>query len=213
MVNRAPLLNHLVLLGLFVGFLSLPRIVSEAHSGDVIPGQNGTESPSQDTGAEPLTKALKSLPGKAPDAWDVVLRKLALAGVLGLTLALVYRASYTSKEKKYRPSMMQTQLLLCVGGALVWIIVANNIVRAFGLGGALAFIRYRTPLRDPKDTMVVFLSMLVGMACGLDLYQVALIATGFISLVLLAMYQFRLGEKKKSEAEPEELSSTTRDQD
>jgi O-antigen/teichoic acid export membrane protein len=155
------------------------------------------EAPTEGTGAEPLIRRLRSVPTGSPDTWDVVVLKLALAGALGLILALVYRASYTGKRKKYKPSMMQCQLLLCVGGAMIWIIVSGNIVRAFGLAGALSLIRYRTPVRDPKDTVVVFLSMLVGMACGLALYYVALIATGFISLLLFGIYEFRLGKKKK----------------
>ncbi len=210
MRGRTLLFNHVMTPGLILGFLALLGTVSEVHPSG--PAAQPTQGPSQGTGTKPLVDALRSVPAKPPDTWDIVVQKLALAGVLGLVLATVYRASYTRKQKKYRPSMMQTELLLCVGGALVWIIVGNNIARAFGIGGALAFIRFRTPLRDPKDTVVIFLSMLVGMACGLGLYHVALIATGFISLVLLAMYQFRLGEKKKK-PESQEASPANDEQD
>lgn len=135
------------------------------------------------------------------NAWYVILTKLALAGFLGLMLALVYRASYTGKKKKYQPSMMQSQLLLCVGGALIWILVENYLVRAFGLAGMLGLIRYRTVVRDPKDTVIVFLSMAIGMACGLGQVTVGVVSTGFISLALAAMYAFGMG-KKVEEKEP-----------
>jgi hypothetical protein len=159
-------------------------------------------SAANDTGAQTLSKTLKDVAQKPPDAWNVVVLKLALAAVLGLILALAYSVSFTGKKKKYTPFLMQTQLLLCVGGALVWIIVGNNIARAFGIGGVLAFIRFRTPLRNPKDTVVVFLSTLAGMACGLGLYHVALIATAFVSLVLLGIYAFSPGGKKE-DSKPE----------
>lgn len=151
------------------------------------------------------------------NAWYVILTKLALASVLGLILAIAYRVSYTGKKKKYSRSMMQTQLLLCIGGALIWVIVANYLVRAFGLAGMVGLIRYRTPVRDPKDNVTVFLSMGIGMACGLGQVTAAVVATGFISLVLVAMHEFGPGKKKKKQskdkaAEPEEPSSEATDQ-
>jgi hypothetical protein len=135
------------------------------------------------------------------NAWYVILTKLALAAFLGLILALVYRATYTGKKKKYSMSMMQTQLLLAIGGSLIWIIIATSLVRAFGLAGMVGLIRYRTPVRDPKDNVMVFLSMGVGMACGLNQVTVAVVATAFLTLVLFAMHTFRLGKKKKKKKE------------
>lgn len=135
------------------------------------------------------------------NTWYVILTKLALAAFLGLILALVYRATYTGKKKKYRPSMMQSQLLLAIGGSLIWIIVATSLVRAFGLAGMVGLIRYRTPVRDPKDNVMVFLSMGVGMSCGLNQVTVAVVSTAFVSLVLFAMHTFRLGKKKKKKKE------------
>lgn len=132
--------------------------------------------------------------------WYVVLTQLALAAFFGLTLALVYRLSYTGKKKKYSRSMMQSQVLLAIGGAFIWILVADFLVRAFGLAGMVGLIRYRTPVRDPKDNVMVFLSMGIGMACGLMQITTALVATGFISLVLLAMHEFGFGKKKKAKA-------------
>lgn len=137
--------------------------------------------------------------------WYVVLTQLALAAFLGLTLALVYRFSYTGKKKKYSRSMMQSQVLLAIGGAFIWILVADFLVRAFGLAGMVGLIRYRTPVRDPKDNVMVFLSMGIGMACGLMQITTALVATGFISLVLLAMHEFGFGKKKKKAAEAKPL--------
>jgi len=208
-INRANLLVHLVLVGFILGFLPLPRTAPEALSAVDTPTPPQGEVLLGQTGAEPLIETLESLPQtRRSDPWNIVVLKLALAGALGLILAHVYRASYTGKRKKYNPSMMQSQILLCIGGAMIWIIVANNIVRAFGLAGALSLIRYRTVVRDPKDTVVVFLSMLVGMACGLGQYAVAPIATAFIIIVLFAMHEFRVGEKKKKKKKKPETEES-----
>jgi hypothetical protein len=143
-------------------------------------------------------------------AWYVILTKLAVAGALGLILAFVYRASYTGKKKKYSRSMMQTQLLLCIGGAFIWVLVANYLVRAFGLAGMVGLIRYRTPVRDPKDNVMVFISIGIGMSCGLSQITAAAVGTGFISLVLVGMHAFGPSRKKKKhEPEPEEEEEVT----
>lgn len=193
----------LVGLACVLGFFAVLATMAEPVSDVSTSPQPGTTAPSVEPGAKELIEALKSVREVAPPAWYIVALRLGLAGILGLILSLVYRATYTGKKKRYDPSMMQSQLLLCIGGALVWIIVAGKIVRAFGLAGALALIRYRTPVRDPKDTVVVFLSMLVGMACGLDMIPVAFTATAFISLALFGIYQFRLGKKKKKKKKPQ----------
>jgi cbb3-type cytochrome oxidase subunit 3 len=139
-------------------------------------------------------------------AWFVMLTKLSLAAFLGLILALVYRATYTGKRKKYNPSLVQSQLLLSIGGAMIWIVVATSLVRAFGLAGMVGLIRYRTPVRDPKDNVMVFLSMGIGMACGLGQAAAAIVSTGFLTLVLFAIQEFGLGKKKKKKEKvaPEE---------
>jgi MFS superfamily sulfate permease-like transporter len=112
---------------------------------------------------------------------------LVMAAVLGGLLALIYDWTYTGKRLN-RAQFSYTLVLLCLGGALVWLIVADNLARAFGLAGALALIRYRTRMRDPKDTTMVFFAMVVGMACGLHQYFNAVFGTFFIGLVLSVIH-------------------------
>lgn len=128
-------------------------------------------------------------PAKIPSVippWDDVLLivvALLLAAILGFVLAMIYHWTYTGKKER-RGQMVYTIVLLCLGGSLVWLIVADNLVRAFGLAGALAMIRYRTRMQDPKDTTMVFFAIIIGMACGLHAYFIAVFGTLFIGLVL-----------------------------
>ncbi len=110
---------------------------------------------------------------------------------------MVYAKTYTGKRGKRVSSMIQTQVMLCVAGSLIWIVVGNNIVRAFGLAGALGLIRYRTVMKDPKDTTIVLLSMIVGMACGLGQYLMASLSSILICLVLAGLW---IGAKEKRPA-------------
>ena len=87
--------------------------------------------------------------------------------------------------------MQYTILLLTVGGALIWIVVADNLVRAFGLAGALSLIRFRTVLREPMNTIKVFYAIIIGMACGLGQFIVAAVGILFICLLLSIIYYLR----------------------
>jgi len=131
---------------------------------------------------------------------------LSLALLIGWTYSFVYRVTYagTRKDrqlKKEMKSMQYTILLLTVGGALIWIVVADNLVRAFGLAGALSLIRFRTVLHEPMNTIKVFIAIILGMACGLGQYYTAIIGTMFICLVLGLIYIIVKKEKAYKKAQ------------
>ena len=129
-----------------------------------------------------------------------IIINLSLALILGLIYSFVYRLTYAGKKNKQlkaeMKSMQYTILLLTVGGALIWIVVADNLVRAFGLAGALSLIRYRTVLREPMNTIKVFYAIILGMACGLSQYYTAIIGTFFICFVL-ALIKIIVSSSKK----------------
>lgn len=126
---------------------------------------------------------------------------LSMAMILGMIYAYVYRLTYIRKknDKEMKQEMLNIQytlLLLSIGGAFIWIVVADNLVRAFGLAGALSLIRFRTRVRDASNTIKVFYAIIIGMSCGLSQYYAAIIGTIFMCFVLTAIYFFKEHEKK-----------------
>jgi uncharacterized membrane protein YhiD involved in acid resistance len=83
--------------------------------------------------------------------------------------------------------MEQAQMLLCMSGALMMIIIGNSLARAFGIAGAASIIRFRTPVDDPKDVTILFLLMGLGMSAGLGAFAVAGLGTAFLCLTLVAL--------------------------
>jgi hypothetical protein len=84
-------------------------------------------------------------------------------------------------------TMEQAQTLLCVSGAMMMIIIGNNLARAFGIAGAASIIRFRTPVDDPKDVTILFLLMGLGMSTGLGQFAVAGLGTAFLCVALLLL--------------------------
>ncbi len=122
---------------------------------------------------------------------------IGLATVLGIVLALVYRHSH--KGLSYSQSFTQTILLVAIIVAIVMMTIGNNLARAFALVGALSIIRFRTVVKDTRDTAFVFASLAVGMAAGTGNHLLAGIGTAFLVAVVLVLYATNFGALYKSE--------------
>ena len=110
------------------------------------------------------------------------LAKLVAAAVIGMLVTMVHR-QYRS-ERQPNPTMDQAQVLLCISGAMVMIIIGNSIARAFGIAGAASIIRFRTPVEDARDITILFLLMGLGMAAGLGALAVAGLGTVFLCAMI-----------------------------
>lgn len=119
--------------------------------------------------------------------------KLIAAAVIGLVITAVHKRYH--RDKPLTRSLQQAQVLLCIAGAMVMIIIGDSVARAFGVGGAAAVVRFRTPVEDPKDTTLLFLLITLGMACGIGQFAVAGLGTVFLCLILLLLD--RVGEAKQ----------------
>lgn len=121
---------------------------------------------------------------------------LPIAFVLAVVISWTYRKTY--RGLSYSVSFSHTLTLLCMVTALVMMVIGNSIARAFGLVGALSIIRFRTPVKDARDVAFVFFALATGMAVGTAGYTIAIAGVTVISLIILIMHRFRLGEKKEN---------------
>lgn len=119
----------------------------------------------------------------AADTWSEITRvgfPVIQAVVLGLVFCfLPGRYSRLKKTKKGR-EMLKAQVLVCMAGALLVVVIGDGegaSARAFGLLGLGSFIRFRTALKSPADTAVFFLLIGIGMACGVERPVAALVGT------------------------------------
>jgi anti-anti-sigma factor len=122
----------------------------------------------------------------------VELSKLVLATAIGVIITSVHRRF--RRERPQTQAMEQAQVLLCVSGALMMIIIGGSVARAFGIAGAASIIRFRTPVEDPKDITILFLLMGLGMAAGVGMFGVAGLGTLFLCLCLVLLN--RIGAKR-----------------
>ena len=120
------------------------------------------------------------------------LLKLVAAAAIGMLVTAVRK--WQRRARLQTRSMEQAQVLLCVAGAMMMIIISDSVARAFGIAGAAAIIRFRTPVEDPEDITVLFLLMGLGMSAGVGAFAVAGLATAFLCVLLLVLD--RVGARK-----------------
>jgi uncharacterized membrane protein YhiD involved in acid resistance len=99
---------------------------------------------------------------------------MLLAALLGGVIA--YRRRLTVFEH----NLFHAHILLSVAGALMMLIVGNQLVRAFGLLGAASVVRYRYGLRNPRDASMLIIALGIGMAAGVRLYALAVSAAAVV---------------------------------
>ena len=123
-----------------------------------------------------VSAAFAQLLSPSGHSLPVVLGKLLLASLLGAIVG--YR-----QRLHVGDYIVQAHVIIGFTGAMMMIIIGNEIVRAVGLLGAGSIIRYRTPVRDPKALASLFVAMGLGIAVGVGLYDLALIGTTVLVLL------------------------------
>jgi hypothetical protein len=119
---------------------------------------------------------------------------LLVAFVLSQPLAWVY--VHTHAGMSYSRSFVQSLVVLSLIVTIVMLAIGDSLARAFGLFGALVLIRFRTPIKDTRDAMFLFLAVCIGIAIGVDALLLGAVGTAVSLLVILYLHQVRFGERQ-----------------
>ena len=122
---------------------------------------------------------------------------LVLSFLLAMVFALVYQ--HTFRGFTYSRSYIHTMVLGSMVTCMLIMAVGNNLARGMGILGTLAIIRFRTPVRDPRDAMFLFACLGVGIACGAGMPLVAVIGTATINVVALMLHWTPFASRREYE--------------
>ena len=160
----------------YIGLRSSSKAVSpqaESTSSQVIGAADPSTPNTVDQGAESVISQIfgserSSSAAVQAESWVVhaarVTFRLLLASLLAAMLAL--RPHKNIPVLHRNPYVAETQILLAVVASALMMIVADNAARAFGIFAAASIVRFRTNIRDPKETTVLLISLAVGLAAG-----------------------------------------------
>ena len=126
-------------------------------------------------------------------SWEDILLNIVLAAVLGFFIFLSYAISHrgTIYSRKFNASLVilavLTGTVMTVITTLLILAVTSNIVLSLGMVGALSIVRFRTAIKDSRDTVYIFWSIIVGICCGVGDYAVACIGSAVPFAVILLL--------------------------
>jgi uncharacterized protein DUF4956 len=125
---------------------------------------------------------------------------VALTTVLILFGALVLILPVTWVYMSARPSggqhnqnVVQTLVILPLVVAGIVFMVQNSLALAFSLAGVVGAVRFRTTLRDSRDLVYVFLSIVVGFAAGVQSLAVGAVVSIVFNFVLILTWRYDYG--------------------
>lgn len=156
----------------------------------------GVVAPASDSG-KPLLGELfgPDVTGMSPAdyaSWETTSARIALRFALAAFLAslLAFRPRRGVSVARRNPYVAQTQILMAVVAGGMMMVVGDSAARAFGIFAAASLVRFRTNIRDPKETTVLLVCLGVGLAAGVGRWDMAIILTLFVLLSLYVLEHF-----------------------
>lgn len=110
---------------------------------------------------------------------------MTVALVLSIFVGLTYKMTYTgvSYNKKFNTSLIMMSLI----STMVMSILGSSLALSLGMVGALSIVRFRTAVKDPRDTTYIFWAIGIGLGSGSSNYYIVAVGTVFIAAVSLVM--------------------------
>src|SRR6266550_4486105 len=147
-----------------------------------------------------LNDALSSSPTASVSFGPGSLLDVALTTTLILIGALVLILPVTWVYMSARPSggqhnqnVVQTLIILPLVVAGIVFIVQNSLALAFSLAGVVGAVRFRTTLRDSRDLVYIFLSIVIGFAAGVQSLAVGAVISVVFNFVLILTWHYDYG--------------------
>ncbi|MBX2901685.1 MAG: DUF4956 domain-containing protein [Cyclobacteriaceae bacterium] len=121
------------------------------------------------------------------------------AFVLASVIAITHRLTFTGEN--YPKNFFQSLILGAVVTTLVMMAIGDSLARGLGVFGAMAIIRFRTRVDDPRDVLFLFAALSTGLAIGVYGFTIS-----FVGSILFCLVAFLLHVSPfKSFAQPSHL--------
>lgn len=127
-----------------------------------------------------VLEALQEMQIKMPI--ETVFLILVIAFIVSLIIYLTYKNTYTGVM--YNPRFNVSLIMITMVTTIVMVVIGSNISVSLGMVGALSIIRFRTAVKDPRDTAFIFWAVVSGLACGTQNYTIVIAGSIVICLIL-----------------------------
>ena len=100
---------------------------------------------------------------------------------------IIYLTYYISSEKiVYNRKFNWSLVIMHLITVIVMLMISSNIAVSLGMVGALSIVRFRTAVKDSRDTMFIFWAMAEGLCVSSQNWRLTFTSVLFIAVVLIA---------------------------
>lgn len=116
---------------------------------------------------------------------ESIIFNILVSAAIGMFIFVSYMITHkgTIYSKKFNVSLV----IMTVLTGTVMTVIGNNIALSLGMVGALSIVRFRTAIKDSRDTIYIFWTVIAGICCGVGDYLVAAIGSAVTFLILLIL--------------------------
>ena len=115
-----------------------------------------------------------------------VLYSFVWAFVLSSLIAITHKLTF--KGVIYPKNFFQSLILGSIVTAMVMMAIGDSLARGLGVFGAMAIIRFRTRIDDPRDVLFLFAALSTGLAVGVFGFTVSFTGTILFCLVAFVLH-------------------------
>lgn len=110
-----------------------------------------------------------------------------LAGIIAITHKLTFTGDH------YPRNFFQALVLGALVTTMVMMAIGDSLARGLGVFGAMAIIRFRTRIDDPRDVLFLFAALSTGLAVGVYGFTISFVGTTLfcVAAVILHTSGFR----------------------
>jgi hypothetical protein len=114
-----------------------------------------------------------------------ILINLGVSFMVGMFIFYVYKKTFQGVlyQRSFNVSLVTITMVI----TLIIMTISGNLILSLGMVGALSIVRFRTPIKDPVDLVFIFWAITVGIANGVGYFNLSIIGSIVLTIVLLVM--------------------------
>lgn len=120
-----------------------------------------------------------------PDMVNVAY-SLGWAFILASLIAITHKLTYLGES--YPKNFFQALILGAIVTAMVMMAIGDSLARGLGVFGAMAIIRFRTRIDDPRNVLFLFAALSSGLAVGVFGFTVSFAGTVIFCLAAFVLH-------------------------
>ena len=117
---------------------------------------------------------------------NLSIRNMAIIMLSGLAIGIIIWCTYYFNYRgvAYNAKFNCSLVVILLISVVIMLMISSNIVISLGMVGALSIVRFRTAIKDSRDTVFIFWAIAEGLSVGSQNFKLALITTLFIAIVI-----------------------------